>query len=93
MSSPLLPFVQNSYKIFSSNYYNEDPEHIDDHQLQFSIKTYPIPHQNLNQNAVDVHHSDEDEIESVWRTNLMIDGEEERRKLCIESSMVKKTSL
>jgi hypothetical protein len=29
----------------------------------------------------------------VWRTNLMIEGEEERRRLRIESMMVKKTSL
>ena len=93
MSSPLLPFVQNSSKIFFSNYYHEDPEHVDDHELQLSIKSNLIAHQNLALKKLDKQDSDEDEIESVWRTNLMIDGEEERRQLWIESNMVKKTSL
>ncbi len=89
MSSPLLPFADSPSEIFSHNYYNDDPENIN-HELALSTKSNSIV--AANPNAAE-HDSDEEEFEGVWRTNLMIDGEEERRRLRIESMMVKKTSL
>ena len=93
MSSPLLPLAQTTSEIFSHNYYKDDPENVDDLELELSIKSNSVGNQNLDHAGVEEHDSDEDEIEAVWRTNLMIEGEEERRQLRIESMMVKKTSL
>jgi hypothetical protein len=92
MSNPLLPFADSSSEIFPRNYYNDDPENIH-HELSLSTKSNSIVQACPDAALPNEHDSDEEEFEGVWRTNLMIEGEEERRRLRIESMMVKKTSL
>jgi hypothetical protein len=52
MSSPLLPLAQTTSEIFSQNYYNDDPENVDDHELELSIKSNSMKNQNYDQAGV-----------------------------------------